>query len=412
MMELCLFDLDQTLARTDDLNDIRLQGVRNSSPAYATALKTEFDKKLNRAVYSLGVLNEIKVKFPNLKLGVFTRSPSVYANLVLAWLYPNFTWDIVIAYEDVSHRKPHGEGIDIAMNRFNFSYLDKTVLVGDSSVDIRAAYNAGCLAVLDKTTWEFPHSYDQWHALELLADGIISSPRELISWLSQPSIALPDLEYRLDPIPNSNSIRRFEKINYFFPKAVSTSKVPTPIFVAGRLFSDYASIKYRKQWHKLTHSILEHKDATTFPVSWLESVNAFIRTTYPLLVIGGELTIAVIPARPGRTPRLEYFLSELAKFLLKHPFGKAKILFAPKLLTYSAGVVSSSREHLSRDERFINVRDHLRVDTSSPTPQKILVIDDVATSGATLLYAHKYLTDSGALSVTCFSFAKNISDVI
>lgn len=58
-----------------------------------------------------------------------------------------------------------------------------------------------------------------------------------------------------------------------------------------------------------------------------------------------------------------------------------------------------------------NVRDHLFVRAPDAVAgKKFLVIDDVSTTGATLLYAMKYLLEAQARSVDCFSIAQTISD--
>ncbi|WP_374208626.1 phosphoribosyltransferase family protein [Klebsiella pneumoniae] len=42
----------------------------------------------------------------------------------------------------------------------------------------------------------------------------------------------------------------------------------------------------------------------------------------------------------------------------------------------------------------------------------MLVVDDVVTTGASLIYASKYLKDAGARNVILFALAKNISDIL
>lgn len=89
------------------------------------------------------------------------------------------------------------------------------------------------------------------------------------------------------------------------------------------------------------------------------------------------------------------------------------VSIAPKLLEYKVGVKSQHNDHLGRDDRFINVRDHLVV----KMPELIvagtyfLVIDDVTTTGASLIYASKYLKAAGAIDVKCLSMAKNIGNL-
>jgi predicted amidophosphoribosyltransferase len=77
-------------------------------------------------------------------------------------------------------------------------------------------------------------------------------------------------------------------------------------------------------------------------------------------------------------------------------------------------VQSQHNDHLNHDARFINVRDHLFVQHPEAVKagMSFLVIDDVTTTGASLIYAAKYLKVSGAADVKCLSMAKNIGDVL
>ena len=62
-------------------------------------------------------------------------------------------------------------------------------------------------------------------------------------------------------------------------------------------------------------------------------------------------------------------------------------------------------------ERFENVRDHLFVKQPDRVQNRtIVVLDDVVTSGASLMYARQYLLDAGADSVSCVAIAKAIGN--
>ncbi len=144
MFEICLFDLDDTLIRTADLKQVREACKHNNDPQRLKALKALLVRGNGRHIYSLELLRQIRSDFPQLKLGVFTRSPQSYTSTVLSWAYPEFEWDIVVAYEDVQRTKPYGDGIDAAMNAFGVTHLDRVMLVGDSVVDVRSSYHCGC----------------------------------------------------------------------------------------------------------------------------------------------------------------------------------------------------------------------------------------------------------------------------
>lgn len=411
MFSICLFDLDQTLINTSDLKEIREAGKNDTSPEYLVKLKVEYLKVKNRQIYSVKTLADIRTKFPDLRLAVFTRSPRSYALAVLDWTYPDFQWDAVVAYEDVEATKPHGEGIDKVMQQFGEKQLDKVVLVGDNDSDVRAAYNAGCRVVLDQSAWPAKWEWDHWAAVNHLPDAVISKTDDLIAVLTDPDPFLPEVERRISGASARGKKTRFEKIGHFIPGSSGKGNKPYHIHVAGRSFAGYDSIEWRRVWHDLTKLIIAQKDASAFPEEWVEAVKSFIREEFPFLAFAGKLIVTVIPHRPGRNGRLELFLAQVEKSVQEDFKRAGAISFIPDLLAYKDGVRSNSNDHLSAIDRFANVRDHLFVKrpefVNAATP--ILVIDDVTTSGASLICAKKCLEPA---PVTAFSIAKNISNVL
>jgi len=417
MFEVCLFDLDQTLVETEDMKTLRESGKNRLDDAYAAqvigALKAK-DKK-ERLIYSESLLLSIRKQFPSLKLGVFTRSPRGYADAILKTAYPSIVWDVVVAYEDVEHTKPYGDGIDKAMWSFGYEDISKVVLVGDGDADIRSAYNAGCVVILDKTSWSEQYTNDNWNSLGHIPDVVIEEPEQIIDVLRDYSPYLPELERLLSDSEGRAGAARFDRVNKFIPRGAGGDKTAFPIFSCGRSFSGYKSLEWRKSWHKLTRSIHAQKDADVFPDEWVASVRTFISRTYPPFIFNGNLIVTVIPHRPGRKPRLEAFLAQLeSSYKNNLSTIKRKISFVPDLLAYKEGVRSNSNDKLSSSERFENIRDHLFVRRTDAlkSPVKVLVIDDVSTTGSTLIYAKKYLLGAGASEVTCLSIAMNISNVL
>jgi beta-phosphoglucomutase-like phosphatase (HAD superfamily) len=314
MFEICLFDLDDTLVHTDDLDGIRIVCKNNADPARLKKLKADLASRVDRHIYTADILNKIRADFPELKLGVFTRSPRSYAQTVLDWAYPGFKWDIVVAYEDVKRTKPHGDGIDLAMKQFGVEYLNRVILVGDSDVDVRSAYNCGCVVALDRGAWPYKWRYEHWDALKHVPDAVISSPGQLLDVLADSERFLPELE-RLLIQAASNGQPRFDKINHFVAKAAGEDKTPYPIHVCGRLFPNHASVQYRKQWHELTRSIEENKESDTFPDEWIKAIRHFIEVEYSW----ASIVVTVIPHRPGRKARLENLLKQLKQSIGENP---------------------------------------------------------------------------------------------
>ena len=415
MIRLCLFDLDQTLVDTSDMQQLRESGVHRDAAGYPLEVQAAFRSRERRIVDEQTLL-ALALSNPEMKLGIFTRSPRRYVDVILATAYNLVKWDVVIAYEDVQHRKPNCEGIykamiDVGMN--DTKYIPEVMLVGDSDVDIRAAYHAGCQTVLFKGGWPPAYEKTHWRSLGLLPDAIVADQSKLGGAAVNVTPLLPDLECLLSDAAQAPVKPRFDEIGKFFPN----DRTRHVVHAAGRSFAGYESLKERRQWHALSQSIQDNKESVIFPVEWIESVKRFIAQHYMMMAAiafggGVELVITAIPARPGRVHRLAHFLNQLRASYGADPCHKnLRLTFDPDMLAYKEGVRSQSREHLNPEDRFVNVRDHLVVAKPEEARRKrFLVIDDVSTTGATLLYAQKYLTEAGATSVDCFTIAMNISD--
>ena len=410
MLRLCLFDLDQTLFDTEDMKCLRQMGVGRRDAAYVQEVRDAFRGR-NRFLIDDSWVWAISC---TANIGVFTRAPRSYAETILEDAQLN--WDVIIAYEDVQNAKPHREGIYKAMRACGLDVerdLAKVWLIGDSDIDVRAAYHAGCHAALFRGGW--PHQYEKthWRSLELLPDAILENRTELEEFFHNPAQRLPDLECLLTDRAQAPSHPRFDKVNKFFPNERS----PHAIYAAGRSFANYQTLDARRRWHNLSRSIQEHKESNIFPDEWVLTVKRFIESHYKFLApspFPNELVITVVPPRPGRKPRLNHFLSQLKAHYGENPHvQRMSLVFEPDILAYREGVRSQSREHLTPDERFENVRDHLFVaNPGSANRRRFLVIDDVSTTGATLLYAKRYLEQAGASRVDCFTLAMNISNPV
>lgn len=414
MFDLCMFDLDDTLVRTDDMTAVREACKNSVDPDRVQAVQAQLPTRANRHIYGSGLLQQIRKAHPNLKLGVFTRAPRSYAETVLAWAYPGFIWDVVVAYEDVERTKPYGDGIGLAMDKFGFRHLSRVMMVGDNVADVRAAYNCGCLVTLDKSAWPSDWPPEAFWALEKVPDATINTPDQLLDVLTESERHLPELE-RLMAGASTPSITRFDKINHFMPKELGRDDW-YPVFVCGRFFASHESLSERRKWHRLTKSVVGHKEADLFPNEWIRAIRNFItKECSPTLwapVV--KILVSVVPHRPGREPRLERLLHQLQKSISESPLPKREVFVAPDLFAYKEGVKSQHKDVDSRVDRFKNVRDHLfvrRPDLIKPGVCNI-IIDDVCTTGASLIYATKYLRGEGATNVKCLALAKNVGDVL
>ncbi|HEY5804130.1 MAG TPA: HAD hydrolase-like protein [Lysobacter sp.] len=409
-ISLCLFDLDNTLVRTSDLVDFRgSANVNNASGQYTNALTVAFDASPGRVIYSLEQHQALRQRFPEMKWGVFTRSPRHYARTLLARAYPGLAWDTIIGFEDVHQTKPDKEGVWSAMKALGIDNPDEVALVGDEKVDIQCAYQSGCWSVLDQSSWNRPWAGPNFWAIERIPDAIIHSPSDLGDVLENPGKFLPELELRSTGLLPGTSAPRIDRINHFFPVKGENA---VPVAILGKLFGEYEALVPRHDWHELTSQVLAHKDATEFPDSWIQAIRRYLKSE----LLAGAAVVTVIPFKPGRHPRLEALLAQLERShqatpILPKPLfaAAAQLTFNPSVLSFKPGAVSSHGMHLKKDDRFINVRENLFVQQPCAVKgRRVVVIDDVVTSGATLLWAHRYLQNAGASSVHCMSLTKAI----
>ncbi|MFG4405858.1 HAD hydrolase-like protein, partial [Pseudomonas aeruginosa] len=379
---------------------------------YVHQLTAAFNADPFRVVYTQAQLLAIRRRFPEMRLGLFTRSPRTYALTLLSLAYPNVAWETVVAFEDVNRTKPHGDGIHLAMRVSGVNSVSNVWLVGDGVVDIRAAYDAGCNCVLDMTTWPARHRPEDWRALERVPDAVIEDADDLEEVLDHSINHLPAAE-RLQAVNGGEGLPglRFEKTGYFNPLVEGNR--PTYIHSLGRHFSGEAP--RRVAWHAVTNDIHRMKDLLVVPDYWIQAMRAFIRGMVINRNPAGALAmssvvITVVPAKPDRVQRLEAMLLQLAQSHADAPIGRGAIAFIPRIMEYLPGALSHhSNGGLNRNQRFANVRDHLRVVADSGYARRhVVVIDDVVTSGASLIYADKYLREAGASDVTLLALTKNV----
>ena len=403
---LCLFDLDDTLVRSSDLADLCEAGLRDHSESYRQAVRRNFAGG-ERTLISANRLYALHHLFPSLRFGIVSKSPRFWIQTVAEICWPDFRWDVVIGNEDVFRVKPSPEGLIHATQQLDIS-VDNTLYVGDSEDDIRAAYATGMYAVLFTKTWHpWPKlSKENRRAANLFADAVIKKAESLTAVLEHPNRRLPTLEQYL---AEEEADLRFLRCNKFPPYGYTRDHTPIQVYGLGRYFSAADSLLDKRRRHLLTQSILENKESSAFPTAWIKAVTAFVnhKTNSDAAVV-----LTTIPARPSRVDRMAYFLRQIeqtASFT-----GNRPIRFVPNLLGYREGVRSNHRDRLNAVERFENIRRSLFVQhpeclTDHP---HVIVLDDVATTGATFYYADQYLRQAGAGEVTPLALSLNISDVL
>lgn len=82
---------------------------------------------------------------------------------------------VIVGFEDVSHFKPHPDGVNLALSRLA-AQPSETLVVGDSAADIEAALSAGCWSC--QATWGIPAAEHRLGSIQ--ADLVAETPEALL----------------------------------------------------------------------------------------------------------------------------------------------------------------------------------------------------------------------------------------
>ena len=109
--------------------------------------------------------------------------------------------------------------------------------------------------------------------------------------------------------------------------------------------------------------------------------------------------MAFVPATPGARRRRGFDHAELLARELSWIIGAewAPLLAAPRRL---------DQRRLSRTARIQNMRASMRALPGATIPPAIILVDDVCTTGSTLMAAVEALRKGGAHTVYCATFAR------
>lgn len=413
-IRIVLFDLDNTLVNTDELEVFRNLNhpLFKNDAQYINEIKSNLVK--TTPYVPVETLETLKRR--NITLGLVTNSPRKYAFAVISAIYkknkPFYPFDVVIAFENVDHHKPSGEGIIKAVNFLIGT--DRTLVgisgseilyVGNDNKDILTAYDGGTLAAILLTAPEELH----YKSINSLPEFIIT-PKLLLEIVKEPDRYLPFMESMYQN--NSDDERpHFLYLN----KTDFDNKTRYATIVAGRYFPNSQHFWLKIEYHSFTKEILELKDKDVFSTKWLEALRLLLISESKYSIFGHlEVVISCIPHRKGRPHRLENLLKQLAKYLDEHPIERdCTFYIIPDLFCYDDEALSNHKEAKSRENRFINVREHLHLKRRNDIPNtvdKIILIDDVVTTGASLIEASKKLEREGIKNIVRFAFAQAISE--
>lgn len=404
----CLFELEGTLIRCDDLHELIEAGAQKESDSYRRAVSINFTSG-SRTIFSKDLLETLRNQFPGIRLGIVSQSPRAWVEAATDACWPDFLWDAIVTGQDFP-TDLLSAGILKAFATAGVSCaIDKVFFIGHTAECIAAAYAAGISAILSINTWRYDHqnlSSAQWNALNLFADAVIESPEDLLQIMKDPERELPILELLLANEDASPISYRFLSYKKFAPRGADDPVSFVQIHGLGRYFADNKVLEKKRAVHLLTQSIENNKYTSgDFPKVWIEAVSCFVHAKALRCL---RLVITVIPPHPGRMAHLICFLREIAQ---SGCFDDLKATFAPRLLAFKSSVKDSLFEPMSLEDRFDNIGQSLFVEqkTELADHPQVIVLDDCATSGATLYHATRCLKEAGASCVLPLALSLSIN---
>jgi N-acetyl-D-muramate 6-phosphate phosphatase len=165
-IQLILFDLDDTLVPTKDLENLRHSkdehNLRDIIPSYSIAPYP-------------GVERALIALIPLFKLGIVTSAPLWYTRQILQIYFSEVRFDPVITYDHVKFLKPHPEPIHQALRCAGIR-SENAIFVGNDEVDYLASKSAGVRFFGAK--WSDQKTYLTDKAVEL------KTPTDLVSLIN------------------------------------------------------------------------------------------------------------------------------------------------------------------------------------------------------------------------------------
>ena len=392
MLQAVLFDLDNTLANTKEIEEIRERGNYDL-----------LNEETLRNVHAYPKCHDLIValKEKGVKVGIVTNSARAYAQKVLAHIgLPGF--DVIVTYNDVGMKgaKPNPDGILKAVDELELEANENIIYIGDNYKDIVAAYRAKVKPAI--CSWAHRYPVSQSPSIEL-------STEYLLDEIDSPE----NLKLIAELTEEHESFDFSKKRLYFLPVDLSanvvTLKDDMKIFVLGRYFSQKSidTIEYHHN-HKLSKKIAEKNSNKNFkaPDYWVDLISHCVEKIPDYHHECDKYDIVtVIPAKSGRPQRLEDLLSRVQAKL-----NDSKILFIPDIFEFSKD--AGTQKTLAGDERYDSAKSSISVNKShidTINGSNILIIDDVITTGATLRVAIELLEALEPSSVKALAIAKTVT---
>jgi len=401
-VEAILFDLDNTLLGTSKLEVVRR--TRDMEKLEQLLPKMKLFKKI------LPTLESIKNK--NIPLGIVTNSPRWYAERLLAYFNIEDYFSVIITYDEVKPygEKPNARGINLACEHLKIQNKSNVFYVGDQKIDIEASYAAGVTPLAPT-----------WANIKMSQmPACIVSTDEFIKQLSTPSnlILLAEAAAKND---NLTAIKG--KKFYFVPlnmdgEVIMPERKNIELITFGRYFTNKSEITSTlRATHKLSMEISrkdtqENQESYSVPEYWTDLLFFVLKRLSDFLYENENYfddfdIVTVIPSKQHKPARLEQLLTRIeAKGELPYRFIPDMFYFADdaKSLKTLGGAAKRNEEvdkSLIFKEQYSNVI----------AGKKVIVIDDVITTGATFKKAKRLLEDQNIERFLGVSIAKTVHSI-
>jgi phosphoglycolate phosphatase-like HAD superfamily hydrolase/predicted amidophosphoribosyltransferase len=377
-LDALLIDLDNTLCATDHLRTVRRSGDLAGLRPHLARLKPYGD-----------IGDSLRQLAGRIPLGIVSRTHRWYVEAVIERLFPDIPWRAVVTYDDVQRQKPYPDGLELAWDEMGLQDGARVAYLGDARSDMEAAYHANMLAVLARWGDSQLLRSAEW----MVPDAVLRDPGELLDYASKPDNYLPILEARIAKQPGGS--RRVLTEN-------TDRGAQFSIDVLGRYFGNKGPTLHLHERHLLSRW-LQRKDE---PERFLQRrfVEAVSEAVAEVIAEHHINLVTVIPGKPGRTPRMEQLLGAVAE-QLNGAVG-AGVQFVPDLLAFAPD--ATTIKFLGQQKRREEVARTLRL-VGRCAGRRVLVMDDVVTSGASLGTARSLLVRGRALYVRGLAIAKTIS---
>lgn len=394
-VEAVIFDLDNTLVNTTALNDFRTN-TPSQAPSFELLAKTKIYPQVHTMLQA--ILDK------GIKLGLVTNSTRNYANAVLQYHDIHKYFGSIITYNDVipDGHKPSPVGIQKAIQQLKVG--SKVIYVGDDAVDFNAAYAAHIKPVAPSWASTLP--------IKQIPAAMLSS-----SYLIDELDNYENIKLLAESVARNAVFTPPGKRFYFMPMLLNGDvgalrKEKIEAVSLGRYFSQGDPLTaYLHNKHALSQEIYKKELSSTYVIpEYFVDLMVFYINKAPVYFYNDQNAkfdlITVIPSKKGKNPRLENLLNRIAKKV-----DNKDALFITDLFYFEDDAVSlktlggiAARDNQIKDKlRFKNkYSGHIQ-------GKRVLVIDDVVTTGATLRGAYNLLNELQPQRIFSVCFAKTVN---